>query len=158
MKDAIEAPVRPEKVNPISLPAERSVLGALIEDDSLLDEVIEIGLRPEHFALSDHRRVFEVMCTLNAQHRPIDYVTVAEQLGNRREHYVLVSSLIQGVIIHADHVTHHARIIMRKARLRSLLRLAEWIFRVVDDTANPDALVEEAIGKLNIMAAAEVVA
>src|SRR5438874_11809705 len=97
----------PNRALPINLPAERSVLGALIEDDSLLPEVIGTGLRSQDFALSDHRRVFDAMLELWQQKKPVDYVTVAEQLGNHQEHYVLVGSLIQGVIVHPDHVLHH---------------------------------------------------
>src|SRR5579864_8973099 len=143
-----EVTVETERLNPINLPAERSVLGALIEDDSLLPEVVSVGLRPEHFALSDHRSVFNAMLALRSRTAPIDYVTVTEELGNRQEHYVLVGSLIQGVVIDPDHILHHVAIILRKARLRARLRLSEWIARVVDDRADPDAVIEQAIGKL----------
>jgi|SRR5579864_66028 len=152
-----EVTVETERLNPINLPAERSVLGALIEDDSLLPEVVSVGLRPEHFALSDHRSVFNAMLALRSRLTPIDYVTVAEELGNRQEHYVLVGSLIQGVIVHPEHVLHHVAIVQKKARLRALLGLAEWIMRVVDDAADPDALIEQAIAKLDAMATAEVI-
>jgi replicative DNA helicase len=141
---------------PINLPAERSVLGAVIEDGALLPQVIAAGLRAEDFALSDHRRVFDAVLTLHTRKAPIDYVMVTEELGNCQEHYILVGSLIQGVVIDPDHILHHVAIIQRKARLRALLRLAEWITRVVDDTADPDVLIERAIGKLEAMATAEV--
>jgi replicative DNA helicase len=152
-----EPTVETERLNPINLPAERSILGALIEDDSLLSDVVAAGLKPEHFALSDHRGVFNAMMALRSRHAPIDYVTVAEELGNRQEHYVLVGSLIQGVIVHSDHVLYHVAIVQKKARLRTLLGLAEWIMRVVDDAANPDALIEQVIAKLDAMATAEVI-
>lgn len=145
-----------QRINPVNLPAERSVLGALIEDDSLKADVLGAGLRSTDFALSDHRQVFDAMLSLWQEKRPVDYVTVAEQLGNRQEHYVLVGSLIQGIIVHSDHVTAHAHIVQQKARLRALLRLAEWITRVVDDTSDPDALIEEAIGKLEAISCTEV--
>jgi len=143
---------------PISLPAERSVLGALIEDDSLLPEVIAAGLRAEDFALSDHRRVFTAILFLCEQKSPVDYITVTEQLGNRQEDYVLAGSLIHGVVLHEDHVLHHVAIVRRKARLRALLRIAEWITRVVADSADPDALIEQTIAKLEAVASAEVTA
>jgi len=53
-------------VNPANLPAERSALGALIEDDSLLAEVLASGIRAEDFFLSDHRLFFSTIETLRA--------------------------------------------------------------------------------------------
>ena len=134
------------------------MLGALIEDDSLLHDVIAAGLQVEDFALSDHRRVFAAMLELWQQQKPVDYVTVADALGNDQEQYVLVGSLIQGVIVHPDHLLHHVEIIRNKARLRALLRIAEWINSVVDDSSDADALIEEAVGRLERIARAEVTA
>jgi hypothetical protein len=85
-----------QRLNPINASAERSVLGALIEDDTLVPEVIAAGLRTEHFALSDHRRVFGAILALRLRKAPVDYVLVAEQMGNRHEDYILLAGLIQG--------------------------------------------------------------
>jgi replicative DNA helicase len=145
-----------EQSQTINLLAERSVLGALIEDDSLLPEVISAGLRVDDFGLSDHRRVFEEMLTLHEQKAPVDYVTVVEQLGNDQGAYVLLASLVHGAIVHEDHVLYHVEILRNKSRLRQLLRLSEWIPRVVDDSANSDALIEQAIAKLERIARPEV--
>lgn len=143
-----------ERVLPINLSAERSVLGAVIEDDSLLAEVA--GLRCEDFSLSEHRRVFHAISQLRSQNSPIDYVLVAEKLGNTSENYVLVASLIDGTVTHPDHIAHHAEIVKRKSQLRRLLSVAEWITNVTDDSADPDLVIEEAIGKLEAIATAEV--
>jgi replicative DNA helicase len=143
---------------PINLPAERSVLGALIEDDSLLPEVIAAGLRAGDFSLSDHRQVFAAILALREQKSPIDYITVTEKLGNRQEDYVLLASLIHGVVVHEDHTLYHVAMVRRKSQLRTLLRIAEWLTRVVDDAADPDALIEQAIRKLDAVATAEVTA
>src|SRR5438034_8545124 len=124
-----------QPINPINLPAERSVLGALIEDGSLLEDVIAAGLRVDDFSLSDHRRVYAAMLELWQQKKPVDYVLVADHLGNDQEQYVLVGSLIQGVIVDRDHVVHHVEIVRKKARLRGLLRIAGWITNIVNDQA-----------------------
>ena len=143
---------------PVNLAAERSVLGAVIEDDTLLPELIACGLTENDFGLNEHRRLFAAIGALRQQNRPVDYITVAEQLGNRQEDYALVARLIDGSVTDPDHVLYHARIVQKKARLRALLRLADWIARVADDSADPDALIEQIIGKLERMAPAEVVA
>ena len=142
----------------INVPAERSVLGALIENGSLFPDVVDAGLRVKDFGLSDHQRVFDAMLTLHLQGSPIDYISVYERLGNQPADYVLLGSLIQGVIIDEDHILYHVAIVRRKAGLRALLSIAEWITKVVDDTADPDALIEQSIGMLEKASPSEVMA
>jgi replicative DNA helicase len=150
------SPAAVERILPVNLSAERSVLGAIIEDDSMLPEVTATGLRVADFALSDHQRIFAAMLELWQQKKPVDMILLTERLGNRVEDAVVVASLIEGVIVHPDHVLHHVEIIRSKAQLRNLLRIAEWITHVVDENADPDALIEQAIGKLEAIAAQEV--
>jgi replicative DNA helicase len=133
---------------PINVAAERSILGALLENDALFPDVEAAGLQVEDFALSDHRRVFRAMLTLRKKGVPVDCVTVAEWLGNRQEDYVLVASLIHGVIIEEDHVIYHVRIVQRKAKLRALKKIGEWLMEAAVDCADPDVLIPATIGKI----------
>jgi replicative DNA helicase len=142
-----------DAILPINLCAERSILGAVIEDDVLLPEVIAAGLQPDDFFLSDHQRVFSTMLMLQARKSPVDYITIAEELGNHQEHYVLVASLIHGVVIHEDHILHHVAIVRKKSRLRGLLRLAEWLTAAATETANPDELIISTRAKLEALCA-----
>lgn len=73
----------------------------------------------------------------------MDLISVADQLGNRDGDYVLLSAVVYGVVIHQDHVMHHARIVLRKSRLRALLKLADWISSQVNETADPDSVIAE---------------
>ena len=126
-----------------NLPAERAVLGALVEDDELMTEVLVSGLSAEDFLLSDHQRIFRAILSLREKKCSVDYITVAEELGNRNSDYALIGDLIQGVVLHPDHVLHHVAIVKRKARLRTLLKLGEWILGSVSDTADPTRLIEQ---------------
>jgi replicative DNA helicase len=137
-----------QPINPTNLAAERAVLGALIENNAILPEALRNGLLAKHFALSDHRRLFEAILALHMRKLPIDYILVAEELGNRAEDYALVARLIEGVVVESDHVLHHVAIIKRKARLRALLRLGEWLTEIVNDTSDPDALIQEATQRI----------
>src|SRR6266496_4160559 len=109
---------------PTNIAAELRVLGALIEDDGL---VHDIGLSVDDFVLSDHRRIFWAIVALHARDCPVDLFTAIEELGNSQEDYVVVASLVHGVVLHEDHTHNHAAIIRKKTRLRSLLKIAEWI-------------------------------
>src|SRR2546425_6309419 len=133
---------------PTNLAAERVVLGVLIEEDELLPEVIATGLKVDDFSVSDHQRIFRAMLSLREKKCPVDYITVAEQLGNRQEDYVVIGSLVHGVVIDDDHLFHHVAIVRRKARQRSLLKLAEWISESVNETTDPDSVIEQISARL----------
>jgi replicative DNA helicase len=138
-----------QAILPTNLPAEREVLGAVIEDEALLAVIVECGLSAEDFSLSDHQQVFRTILSLHEKQCGIDHITVADALGNSAESYVLVSSLVQGVVLHEGHVLDHVRIVLRKSQLRKLLKLAEWITTQATETAEPNALIEAILRKVN---------
>jgi replicative DNA helicase len=134
---------------PTNLPAERTVLGALIEQDGLLSLAISEGLTVDDFSISDHRRIFGAILDLREKNCPIDYIAVAEQLGNSPSDFALLGDLISGVVVERSHIRHHVGIVKKKAQLRTLMKVADWISQSATEvTANPDALVKVAIEKL----------
>jgi replicative DNA helicase len=142
--------IQPETVLPANLSAEKSVLGAIIEDDDLImPSVIASELTSSDFCLSEHRRIFDVLCQLWQEHKHIDLILVTEALGNRPEDAVLVAGMIQGVIVHRDHILEHVRIVQKKAQLRRLLKIAEWLeLSAQQGGAEPSELAGYVIGKL----------
>ena len=64
---------------PFSFEAEQSVLGAVIIDYSVLDTLIPL-LRPEYFYMEQHRRIYETMLSMNLAAKPIDYVTLLDEV------------------------------------------------------------------------------
>jgi replicative DNA helicase len=134
---------------PTNLPAERTVIGALIEDDGLLSVAISEGLTVDDFSISDHRRIFGAILDLRGKNCPIDYISVAEQLGNDPADFALLGDLISGVVVERSHIRHHVGIVKKKSRLRTLMKVGDWISQSATDVAaNPDALVQVAIEKL----------
>lgn len=63
----------------ISDDAERSVLGAILINNDLLDEVIDV-LAPRHFGREHHAQLFTAMLALDAGGKKIDYTTLRSQL------------------------------------------------------------------------------
>lgn len=57
--------------------AEQSVLGAVLIDSSVLDEIT--FLEPRDFLSSQHQEIFKVMRYLNEQNKPVDIVTVTSE-------------------------------------------------------------------------------
>jgi len=61
-----------ERLPPQNLEAERSVLGSMLRDNQVIPEVVQI-VRPGHFYLDAHRRIFETMVELADQGRPVTW-------------------------------------------------------------------------------------
>ena len=68
------------KVPPQSLEAEQSVLGGLMLDEMAWDRVSE-AVAEVDFYRQDHRLIFRVMTKLVSDSRPIDVITLSEELS-----------------------------------------------------------------------------
>ncbi|MGH2409411.1 MAG: replicative DNA helicase, partial [Chloroflexota bacterium] len=109
---------------PRSLESEQAVLGSILLDR---DAIIEVNglLRPDDFAHDAHSVIYRVMVDLYEQRRPVDLVTVMEEVERRDllqraggRGYLL--SLVD-VVPTALHVEHYAKIVERAAILRRLI-------------------------------------
>ena len=69
---------------PESRRAECAILGAILLDNKAFDEAAE-HLKPEDFSIDSHRRIYSRMMDLNESSRPIDIVTLVEELEQKRE-------------------------------------------------------------------------
>ena len=65
---------------PHSFEAEQAVLGGLLIDPKAWDTVVD-RVSAEDFYRAEHRLIFQAMAALQEQDRPLDIVTVSEQLG-----------------------------------------------------------------------------
>jgi replicative DNA helicase len=130
-----------QPVSPVSLPAERVVLGGFIESPDLLSEAVASGLAENDFSLSDHRRIFAAILALAESKSVVDYVLLAEHLGGRPEDYVLLSSLIDGVVIEQGHILHHVALVRKKSKLRQLERMGAGLgTSATERGADPDKI------------------
>ena len=64
--------------------AERAILGAILLDNSAYPQAAE-HLRAEDFSLDSHRRIYLRMMELAETGKPVDFVTLTEQLGQHKE-------------------------------------------------------------------------
>ena len=103
-----------EKSLPHSLEAERAILGAILLENSLLDQANEI-LGISDFYLEGHRKIFSTMQELSSGSRPIDSLTLREELQKNRDMDAVggaayIASLLDGVP-RVSNVDHYARIV-----------------------------------------------
>ncbi len=125
---------------PASADAERSVLGAILLDNFAFNQAAEV-LRAEDFSLDSHRRIFGRMMDLNESGRPIDLVTLSEELGRRKElesvgGAAYISSLTDGVPRRTS-IEHHVHIVRDKAMLRGLIHAANSAIARALEQAEP---------------------
>jgi replicative DNA helicase len=117
-----------ERGLPVSMEAERSILGAILLDNSLYDQAAE-HLTSDDFSLDAHRRIYSRMRDLQESGRPADMITLAEELDRRKEVEAIggvayLSSLIDGVPERPS-IEHYVRIVRDKALLRGLINAAQ---------------------------------
>ncbi|MDD3162111.1 MAG: replicative DNA helicase [Bacteroidales bacterium] len=147
-------PLVPEfgKLQPQSRELEEAVLGALMLEKDAYSIVSEI-LKPECFYDNVHKQIFIAIQSLSVKQRPIDMLTVTEELrllGKLEEvggsYYV---AMLTGKVASAAHLEYHARIIQQKYLSRELITYTSDIqTKAFDETLDVDDLMQEAEGKL----------
>jgi len=107
--------------------AERSILGAILLDNLSYHQAAE-HLKPEDFSLDSHRRLYSRMMELMESSRPVDMITLIDELDRRKELEAIgdvayVSSLVDGVPDRPS-IEHYVKIVRDKALLRGLIHAA----------------------------------
>ncbi len=115
---------------PSNVDAERSVLGAILLDNSAYNQAAAV-LTAEDFSLDSHRRLFLRITDLSEHSRPIDLVTLSEELMRHNELEAVggagyVSSLTDG-LPRLSNIEHYAKIVKDKSLLRRLIHVSNSI-------------------------------
>lgn len=139
-------------LQPQAVELEQAVLGALMIEKDAYFQVSEI-LRPESFYDKRHQTIFNAIRRLNLEERPVDILTVTEQLRSTNEleevggpYYI---TQLSGMVASSAHIEYHARIIAQKATARELITYTSFIqTKAFDATQDVDELMQEAEGKL----------
>jgi len=125
---------------PANVEAERSILGAILLDNLAYNEAAE-HLKPEDFSLDSHRRIFTRMVDLAESSRPIDMITLVEELDRRKELEAIgdvgyISGLVDGVPDRPS-IEHYIKIVRDKALLRGLIHAANAAIARASDQSDP---------------------
>lgn len=136
-----------ERIPPHNKEAEQSVIGAIFLEPQALITASET-LMPEDFYQSAHKRIFETMIDLNNAGKPIDAVTVTEELSAKKalEDVGGIAYLMElaNAVPTAANVAHYAKIVEEKAILRRLIRVAT---KIVDDGYTREDEVENLLSE-----------
>ena len=125
---------------PANVEAERSILGAILLDNFAYNQAAE-HLKPEDFSLDSHRRIYNRMVDLAESSRPIDMITLVEELDRRKELEAIgdvgyVSGLLDGVPDRPS-IEHYIKIVRDKALLRGLIHAANAAIARASDQSDP---------------------
>jgi len=125
---------------PANVEAERSILGAILLDNLSYNQAAE-HLRAEDFSLDSHRRIYSRMVDLAESSRPIDMITLIEELDRRKELEAIgdvgyVSGLLDGVPDRPS-IEHYIKIVRDKALLRGLIHAANAAIARASEQADP---------------------
>ncbi|GHV47236.1 replicative DNA helicase [Bacteroidia bacterium] len=140
------------RLQPQARELEEAVLGALMLEKDAYSIVSEI-LKAECFYDKTHEMIFSAIVDLALNQRPVDMLTVTEQLRKRGEleqvggpFYI---SQLTSKVASSSHIEYHARIIAQKHLARELISFTALVQgKAFDETIDVDDLMQEAEGKL----------
>ena len=140
------------KLQPQDMELEEAVLGALMLEKDAYMNVCDI-LKPESFYDVRNQKIYSAIQSLGAMQRPIDMLTVTEQLrhdGTLEEvGGPLRISELTGRVSSAANIEYHARIVAQKYLARELISFCSTIEgKAFDESNDVDDLLQEAEGKL----------
>ncbi len=139
-------------LQPQATDIERVVLGALMIDEDAFSVVSE-RLHPETFYEPRHQKIYHAIQALSIEERPVDIMTVTEQLKRENElenvggpgYIVELSSQV----VSSAHIEYHAQILAQKHLARQLITYASKLSTsAFDETVNVDELMQEAEAQL----------
>src|SRR5271165_306917 len=145
----------PAHTLPANVEAERSILGAILLDNFSYNQAAE-HLKPEDFSLDSHRRIYTRMMDLAESSRPIDMITLVEELDRRKELQAVgdvgyISGLVDGVPDRPS-IEHYIKIVRDKALLRGLIHAANAaITRAADQSDDAEDVLNETEAQLFLL-------
>ncbi len=113
-----------DRTPPQDLPAEQSVLGAMLLSKDAIGEVTEV-LKGRDFYRPAHEFIYDAIMDLYGRGEPADAITVADTLGKRGQlaqvgGHIYLHDLVSSVSVTAN-ATYYAEIVRDKATLRRLV-------------------------------------
>src|SRR5215468_10932773 len=140
------AVVQPLRQQTEDLAAERAVLGAVLADSTVVASVAEV-VHPDDFSSPAHGQIFAAMLALDGTQRPVDHLTLSEELKTRGQlagvggpAYLmtldqvvpLASSAVEAILDEAERRVFHLAERKREGELRPVRELMERTLDLLD--------------------------
>ena len=141
-----------DRLPPCNPDAERGVIGAILLDPRLCDDVATI-VRPQDFYLERNARIYRRLLEMNAAASGIDLTLLVENLRSSGELVEIggeeyLAELMTSVQVTA-HAVYYAKIVQQNAIRRQLIQTCEQILnKSYDPETQPKQLVSQAEEKI----------
>ena len=141
MKDVVEKEYS-KKVPPHSEAAEQRLLGGLLKNPAVLDE-LDVNLDFQDFYIEKNSTVYQAIRNLFANDMTVDLITVYEVIKDHKYFASIgageyLSLLDDHASAGSENIKAAARIIQEKATLRKLRKTSAWILEEAGTVAGPD--------------------
>ncbi len=136
------------RVPPQAVDVEQAVLGAMLLEKDALASVIAV-LEPEAFYQPKHEKIYVAMRGLFKRNTPVDLITVTEELRRQGDLEAVGGAYylsdLSTLVASAANVEHHARIVVEKSLLRTLIEtMSQRIGQAYDPAADAFELLDQA--------------
>ncbi|MBQ3705725.1 MAG: replicative DNA helicase [Clostridia bacterium] len=115
---------------PSSLEAEISVLGAMMQDATVVLRAME-SLKAEDFFLAEHQEIFRAMADLARAHKPVDLTTLVTEMRNRGSLEgvggIQYLTRLMGSVPTTANAGTYLEIVLEKSTLRKLIAAGQGI-------------------------------
>lgn len=140
------------KVPPQNIDAEMSLLGAALIDEEVLADISE-HVKPADFYDKRHQIVFAAMMRLFERHKPVDLLTLTEELKRKDQLEAVGGSAylteLTNYVPTAAHAESYAEIVAQKAVRRRLIKASADISEMgFDEETTTQELLEKAEAEL----------
>ncbi len=140
------------KVPPQNIDAEKSLLGAVLIDEETLADVSE-HVKPKDFYDKRHATIFAGMTRLYERHKPVDLLTLSDELKKKDELDIVGGSAylteLTNYVPTAAHAEAYAEMVSQKAVRRRLIKASTAITELgFDEDNTTQELLERAEAEL----------
>src|SRR6476661_92265 len=137
-----------ERPLPNSSDAERAILGAVLLDNGLISQAVEL-LKPEDFYVPSHRRIFMAMIALFERGAEINPILIGEELKKENAlesvgGFTFITNLTYG-LPHSTNIVHYAKVVRGKSMLRQLIKASNKITQeALEEEDEPEIILDHA--------------
>lgn len=137
-----------ERSLPHSADAERAILGAIVLDNGLVSQAIEL-LKPEDYYVPSHRRIFLAMIALFERGAEINPILIGEELKKENALETVggisfITNLTYG-LPHSTNIIAYAKVVRGKSLLRRLIKTASKITNeALEEEDEPEIILDHA--------------
>jgi replicative DNA helicase len=140
------------KIPPQNVDAEMSLLGAVLIDEEVLADISE-HVTPKDFYDKRHATIFDGMMRLYERHKPVDLLTLTDELKRKSELEIVGGSAylteLTNYVPTAAHAEAYAELVAQKAVRRRLIKASGDISELgYDEETTTQELLEKAEAEL----------